>query len=159
MQHETCSKILAETDSKGNPFKLEQLKGKVVYGVNVATKCGYTAAGYKLLERIAALKDKGVEIMILPCNQFGGQEPGTQEEIESFCAIKNVKGANIFMKADVNGPKTRPIYKYLKSKGILKDVAWNFAGKFIIDKEGNAQSVRDEKTIEADILALLSKNQ
>jgi glutathione peroxidase-family protein len=55
-------------------------------------------------------------------------QPGSDKEIESFCALKGVKDANVFVKADVNGPKTRPTYKFLKEKGILGDVAWNFAG-------------------------------
>lgn len=80
---------------------------QVVYGVNVASRCGYTAEGYSLLSRIAALKDSGVEVAIFPCNQFGAQEPGTDEEINTFCAVKGVKDANVFTKGDVNGANTR----------------------------------------------------
>ena len=64
-------------------------------------------------------------------------QPGSDGEIASFCALKGVKNANVFTKADVNGPNTRPTYKYLKEQGVLGgDVAWNFAGKFIVDKDG-----------------------
>jgi glutathione peroxidase-family protein len=145
---------IVETDGKGQPVNFNKFKGKVVYGVNVASKCGYTASGYALLERISAMKDQGVEVMIFPCNQFGGQEPGTDAEVANFCAIKGVKGANVFTKGDVNGPKTRPTYAYLKSKGVLNNVAWNFAGKFVIDKEGNPMPVKNEKNLEADIARL-----
>ena len=64
---------IVEKDANGNDFSFQNFKGKVVYGVNVASKCGYTASGYNLLSRIAQLKDKGVEVAIFPCNQFGGQ--------------------------------------------------------------------------------------
>lgn len=121
----------------------------------MASKCGYTASGYALLERISAMKDKGVEVLILPCNQFGGQEPGTMAEIENFCAMRNVKGANVLDKADVNGPNTRPVYKYMKENGVLGDIAWNFAGKFIVDKNGNAMPVKSEKDLEKQIQSLL----
>ena len=94
---------------------------------------------------------------LFPCNQFGGQEPGSDAEVAQFCALKGVKGATIFSKGDVNGPKTRPTYKYLKDNGVLGNVAWNFAGKFIVDKEGNVLTVKSEKNIEQDILALASK--
>ena len=67
------------------------------------------------------------------------QEPGSDKEIENFCALKGVQGANVFTKADVNGPKTRPTYKYVKEKTKMGDIAWNFAGKFLVDKEGNGK--------------------
>lgn len=126
---------IVETDATGKEVSFSKFKGKVVYGVNVATKCGYTASGYALLSKIA--KIDGAEVLLFPCNQFGGQEPGTDKEVADFCALKGVQGANVFTKADVNGPNTRPTYKFLKEKKILGDVAWNFAGKFIVDKEGN----------------------
>mmetsp|Transcript_31718 Transcript_31718/g.45670 ORF Transcript_31718/g.45670 Transcript_31718/m.45670 type:complete len:181 (-) Transcript_31718:140-682(-) len=146
-QSRRISKLLAtnfyditEKDASGKDFSFSNFKGKVVYGVNVASKCGYTASGYALLSRIAALKEKGVEVAIFPCNQFGGQEPGSDAEVASFCALKGVKDANVFTKGDVNGANTRPTYKFLKEKGILGDVAWNFAGKFLVDKDGNGKN-------------------
>ena len=72
--------------------------------------------------------------------------------------FQGVEGANVFTKADVNGPNTRPTYKYLKEKGVLGDIAWNFAGKFLVDKEGNVLPVKSEKDIEATILKLADKN-
>eukprot|EP01035_Chromulina_nebulosa_P025367 gene25367-33112_t len=148
---------IIEKDANGNDFPLSQFKGKVVYGVNVASKCGYTASGYALISKLAALKEKGVEVALFPCNQFGGQEPGTETEIAEFCALKGVKGATLFKKGDVNGANTRPTYKYLRDNGVLGNVAWNFAGKFIVDKEGNVQPVKSEGTIEKDIATLLAK--
>lgn len=135
--------------------KFDKFRGKVIYGVNVASKCGYTSSGYKLLEKISNID--GVEVALFPSNQFGGQEPGTNAEIEQFCALKQVKGANIFDKADVNGANARPTYKYLKDQGILGNVAWNFAGKFLVDKEGNVQPVKSEKELMTNIEALLKK--
>ena len=131
---------IVEKDSNGNDVSFEKFRGKVVYGVNVASRCGYTAPGYALLSILSQLKDKGVEVAIFPCNQFGAQEPGTDAQIQSFCATKGVQGANIFTKADVNGPNTRPTYRFLKEKGVFGDIAWNFAGKFVVDKQGNGKS-------------------
>lgn len=65
--------VITEKDSNGNDVSFEKFRGKVVYGVNVASKCGYTASGYNLLAKIAAMKDQGVEVALFPCNQFGGQ--------------------------------------------------------------------------------------
>eukprot|EP00981_Chlorochromonas_danica_P007536 scaffold1769_cov164-Ochromonas_danica.AAC.9 len=148
---------IVEKDANGNNVSFEKFRGKVVYGVNVASKCGFTSSGYQLLARIAELKDKGVEVALFPCNQFLGQEPGSDAEISAFCAAKGVKGANVFTKADVNGANTRPTYRYLKAKGVLGDVRWNFAGKFIVDKQGNVLPIKNEKDIEKDILALAAK--
>ena len=136
---------IVEKDSKGKDFDFSQFKGKVVYGVNVATKCGFTSSGYQLLSECAKLD--GIEVALFPCNQFGGQEPGSDEEIESFCALKRVAGARVFTKADVNGPNTRPTYQYVKPELHMPVVAWNFAGKFIVDKTGKVMSVKDEKKL------------
>lgn len=149
---------IVEKDANGNEIKFgDKFKGKVVYGVNVASKCGYTASGYALISKLSALKSKGVEVALFPCNQFLGQEPGSDKEIAEFCALKGVKDATVFTKADVNGPNTRPTYKYLKEKGVLSNVAWNFAGKFLVDKQGNVLPVKSEKSLEEDILKLVSQ--
>eukprot|EP01041_Mallomonas_annulata_P013737 gene13736-29213_t len=148
---------IVEKDSDGKDVSFSKFKGKVVYGVNVATKCGYTASGYALLSKLSQMKEKGLEVAIFPCNQFGGQEPGSDKEISQFCALKGVQGANVFSKADVNGPKTRPTYALVKEKTNMGDIAWNFAGKFLVDKEGNVLPVKSEKSLEADIATLLAK--
>jgi glutathione peroxidase-family protein len=85
------------------------------------------------------------------------KEPGTDKEFSDFCAIKGVVGANVFTKGDVNGPKTRPTYQFIKEKGVIGDVAWNFAGKFIVDKEGNVLPVKSEKNLEQIVLELAAK--
>lgn len=146
---------LTEKDAKGVDVKFDKFKGKVVYGVNVASKCGYTASGYALLEKLS--KMDGVEVLLFPCNQFGGQEPGSDAEVAQFCALKGVESANVFTKADVNGPKTRPTYKFVKDKLTMGDIAWNFAGKFVVDKTGNVLPVKNEKNLIADIEALTKK--
>lgn len=148
---------IVEKDASGNDVSFSKFKGKVVYGVNVASKCGYTASGYALLSKLAKLKDKGIEVAIFPCNQFGGQEPGSDKEIADFCALKGVVGANVFSKADVNGPFTRPTYEYVKPQIKMGDIAWNFAGKFIVDKSGNVLPVKSEKDLEQVILDLAAK--
>ena len=130
-------------------MSFEQFKGKVVYGVNVASKCGYTKSGYELLEKISKMVN--VEVLLFPCNQFGGQEPGSDAEIEQFCALKNVQGATVFTKGDVNGADTRDTYKLVKDELKMGDVAWNFAGKFIVDKEGKILPVKREKNLIPDL--------
>ena len=130
-------------------MSFEQFKGKVVYGVNVASKCGYTKSGYELLEKISKMDN--VEVLLFPCNQFGGQEPGSDAEIEQFCALKNVQGATVFTKGDVNGADTRDTYKLVKDELKMGDVAWNFAGKFIVDKEGKILPVKREKNLIPDL--------
>jgi glutathione peroxidase len=146
---------ISEKDANGNLVSFSKFKGKVVYGVNVASKCGYTASGYALLSKLSKLEN--VEVALFPCNQFGGQEPGSDKEVAQFCALKGVEGANVFTKADVNGPNTRPTYKFIKEKLGMGDIAWNFAGKFIVDTEGNVLPVKSEKSLEADITKLAAK--
>ena len=140
---------LREKDTQGNEVSFEKFKGKVVYGVNVASKCGYTKSGYELLEKISKMDD--VEVLLFPCNQFGGQEPGSDAEIEQFCALKNVQGATVFTKGDVNGDNTRDTYKLVKNELKMGDIAWNFAGKFIVDKKGKILPVKREKNLIPDI--------
>lgn len=88
---------------------------------------------------IKELEPKGLEIVCFPCNQFGGQEPGSNAEIKAFATDKfgfEGVGVNMMDKIDVNGAKTSPVWAFLKEK-FPGDVSWNFAAKFIIDKEGN----------------------
>ena len=145
--------IQGETDAKGQPVDFSKFKNKIVYGVNVASKCGYTASGYKLLSELAEIE--GVEVLLLPCNQFGGQEPGSDTEIEGFCALKGVKGANVLTKADVNGKNTRPTYEFVKQEIKMGNIMWNFAGKFLVDKEGKVLPVKSEKDLKKQIQKML----
>ena len=111
----------------------EKYKGKVLVVVNVASKCGATPQ-YKQLEGLHdKYHDKGLAVVGFPCNQFGGQEPGTEEEIVKFCKSTYDVSFDLFSKIDVNGEKAAPIYKQLTAKdGPIK---WNFE-KFVIGKNG-----------------------
>ncbi|RCK57629.1 Peroxiredoxin HYR1 [Candida viswanathii] len=107
---------LTPKDAKGEPYPFTQLEGKVVLIVNVASKCGFTPQ-YKGLEELnQKYKDKNVQILGFPCNQFGHQEPGTNEEIANFCSLNYGVSFPVLDKIDVNGDKTDPVYKYLKSQ-------------------------------------------
>ena len=150
-------------DTKGNDVSLEQYKGKVLLIVNTATACGFTPQYKELQDLYLKYKDKGFEILDFPCNQFGKQAPGSNEEIASFCEIKYKTTFRTFAKIDVNGKNADPLYIYLKQqeKGFLGEaIKWNFT-KFLIDKEGNvvdryAPITRPSK-IEDQIAELLNK--
>jgi glutathione peroxidase len=123
----------------GKEISLDKYKGKVLLIVNVASKCGYTKQ-YKGLEALhEQYADKGLAILGFPCNQFGGQEPGSDADVKAFCSSTyNVK-FDMFSKIDVNGANTAPLYKDLKAtaddKGEAGDVKWNFE-KFLIGRDG-----------------------
>ena len=123
----------------GDNIEMSRFKNKVVLIVNTASKCGFTPQ-YAGLEKLnKKYKDAGLEILGFPCNQFGNQEPGTEEEIASNCLINYGVTFQMFSKVSVNGDDAHPIFKYLKEKlkGTLgKDIKWNFA-KFLIDRNGN----------------------
>ena len=147
-------------DRNGKEIKLNDYRGKVLIIVNTATGCGFTPQ-YEGLEKLyKEYHEKGLEIIDIPCNQFGNQAPGTDDEIHEFCALKYNTSFDQFAKADVNGENELPLYIYLKEqikedkiegmknkmamnaiKKISKttkkagDIKWNFT-KFIIDKEG-----------------------
>lgn len=132
---------LAPKDKAGNSYSFEEnLKGKTVLIVNVASKCGFTPQYDGLEELYKKYKDQGLIILGFPCNQFGHQEPGTQNEIQEFCRLNYGVTFPIMSKIDVNGDKADPVYNYLKSQksGLLgmNRIKWNFE-KFLIDKNGN----------------------
>lgn len=126
-------------DAKGNDVDLSTYKGKVLLIVNVASQCGLTNSNYtELAQLYQKYKDHGLEILAFPCNQFGSQEPGTNEEILQFACTRFKAEYPIFDKVDVNGDNAAPVYKFLKSSkgGLLGDgIKWNFA-KFLVDKDG-----------------------
>ena len=125
-------------DNKGNIVELNQFKDKVLLIVNTATGCGFTPQYDGLQNLYEKYKDKGFEILDFPCNQFGNQAPGTEEEIASFCYARFGITFKQFAKIDVNGKNSEPLYKFLKSQkgGLLgNDVKWNFT-KFLVDKNG-----------------------
>jgi glutathione peroxidase len=126
-------------DIHGKPVKLDRYKGKVVLVVNTASKCGFTPQ-YKGLEALyKEYKGKGLEVLGFPCNQFGAQEPGTEQEIEQFCELNYGVTFPMFAKVDVNGEGAAPLYKYLKAAkpGLLgsEAIKWNFT-KFLVDRGG-----------------------
>lgn len=126
-------------DAKGETVEMSDYKGKVLLIVNTATGCGFTPQ-YDGLEKLYAdYNDKGFEILDFPCNQFGNQAPGTEEEIVSFCKMRFGTTFKQFAKIDVNGKNEEPLYTYLKSqkKGIGgSKIKWNFT-KFLVDRDGN----------------------
>ena len=148
----------------GQPVNLGQYKGKVLLIVNTASKCGFTPQ-YKGLEAVyQQFKDKGVEVLGFPCNQFGSQEPGNADEIGAFCEKNYGVTFPLFAKIDVNGDNTHPLFKKLKqdAPGILgtEGIKWNFT-KFLIRKDGTvynryAPTTKPEELI-ADIEKLLAE--
>jgi glutathione peroxidase len=120
----------------GQEKSLSDYKGKVVLIVNVASKCGYTKQ-YEGLQLIYdKFKDKGFEILAFPCNDFGGQEPGSNEEIQSFCKTNYNVSFTLFDKVKVLGGDKSPLYSKLIGFEPADDISWNFE-KFLIDKNGN----------------------
>lgn len=130
---------LEPRDGKGDLFPFSKLKGKVVLIVNVASNCGFTPQYEELEALYNNHKDQGFVVLGFPCNQFGHQEPGTDEEIVQFCRLNFGVTFPIMKKIDVNGPETDPVYVFLKSQkaGSLgfKGIKWNFE-KFIVDRNG-----------------------
>lgn len=124
----------------GKDVKLSDYKGKVLLVVNVASKCGFTPQ-YKDLELLyKEFQQKGFEVLAFPCNQFGAQEPGDENEIKNFCSLTYDVSFPMFSKVDVNGDAAHPLYNYLKDSlpGVLgtKAVKWNFT-KFLVDRDGH----------------------
>lgn len=126
-------------DNKGVDVSLEAYKGKVLLIVNTATGCGFTPQ-YEGLEALyRKYQEQGFEILDFPCNQFGSQAPGTDEEIQSFCTLKYDTTFPRFKKIDVNGDNESPLYTYLKkqkSGALGSRIKWNFT-KFLVDRDGN----------------------
>ena len=125
-------------DIKQNEVKLSDYKGKVLLIVNVASKCGFTKQYDGLQEIYEKYKDQGLVVLGFPCNDFGGQEPGTNEEIAEFCSLNFNVTFPMFDKVKVLGDDKHPLFDILtnNSKTGKSDIKWNFE-KFIIDKEGN----------------------
>ncbi|MBO4801011.1 MAG: glutathione peroxidase [Bacteroidaceae bacterium] len=172
-------------DKKKNDVSLSQFQGQVLLVVNTASRCGFTPQ-YEALEAMyERLHDRGLEILDFPCNQFGQQAPGTDEEITQFCQLTYGTKFPQFTKADVNGPEEMPLYTWLKEqKGFegfdegnqltpllndmlakadpdfasKPDIKWNFT-KFLIDREGHVvarfEPTHDMADVERQVEALL----
>ena len=169
--------------SKGEEVSLDTFKGKILLIVNTASKCGLTPQ-YEGLEKLYdTYKEKGFTVLGFPCNQFGGQEPGTDEEISSFCSLNYQVEFPLFQKIEVNGENAHPLYQYLREKAPEEEmdvnstlykhlqnkapellegstIKWNFT-KFLIDQEGivvkRFSPITTPEEIEKDIEALLAK--
>lgn len=164
------------TTAAGEELSMKDFEGKVVMVVNTATGCGFTPH-YKVIEEMyEKYHDKGFEVIDVPCNQFAGQTPGTDEEIHEFCTLKYNTQFPQMKKSDVNGETAIPLFKYLKEqkgfegfgKGpkalamstLLKkmdkdyknnsEIKWNFT-KFVIDREGNVVA-RFEPTVKMETI-------
>ena len=159
---------------KNEDVKLSKYEGKVLIIVNTATGCGFTPQYAGLEELYQKYHEKGLEILDFPCDQFGHQAPGSDDEIHEFCTSKYNTSFDRFKKMEVNGENAEPLFKYLEEnspKEILKglknkmamtavknDISWNFT-KFIIDREGNIieryAPIEDPITMENTIKKLL----
>ncbi len=123
----------------GKDQSLRDYAGKVALVVNVASQCGLTPQYGGLEELYTSFKDRGLVVLGFPCNQFGGQEPGTEHEIKTFCETTFGVTFPMFAKVDVNGPRRDPLYAFLTAEPTTPDgpgdVRWNFA-KFLVDQQG-----------------------
>ena len=135
----------------GEPTALANYKGKVILLVNVASKCGFTPQ-YSALESLyEKYKDQGFVILGFPANNFGGQEPGTNAEIKSFCSTKYNVTFPMFAKVSVKGADCTPLYQYLTQQAnpsLTGDIKWNFT-KFLVDRSGNVVA-RFESPVKPD---------
>ena len=170
---------------KGEEVSLSEFKGKVLVIVNTATGCGFTPQYEQLEDMYKKYHEKGLEIIDIPCNQFGGQAPGSDEEIHEFCTLHFNTTYEQYKKSDVNGEKELPLYTYLKSRkgfeGFDKshklssllddmlgkadpdyakkpDIKWNFT-KFIVNRDGEVvkrfEPTADMADVEAFVKSLL----
>jgi glutathione peroxidase len=147
---------------RGSTESLQSYEGKVILIVNTASKCGLTPQYEGLQSLYDKLGGDDFEILGFPCNQFGGQEPGDAETIDSFCQLNYGVTFPMFDKVDVNGASTHPLFQHLKSEapGLLgsQAIKWNFT-KFLVDRKGRVVRRYAPKTlpsaIEDDIRALI----
>lgn len=146
----------------GDKEQTSDYADKVLLIVNVASQCGFTSQYKELQDLYAQFHDQGLEILAFPCNQFGGQEPGTPQQIEEFCSTRFGVTFPIFQKIDVNGANAHPLFEYLKTAapGLLgtEAIKWNFT-KFLVNRNGlpvkRYASASSPSSISADIKELL----
>jgi glutathione peroxidase len=151
------------TTIEGRAKKISDYAGKALLIVNVASKCGFTPQ-YAGLERLyRKYADKGLEVLGFPCNQFGHQEPGAEEEIAKFCSLNYEVTFPMFAKVDVNGEETHPLFALLKQQapGVMgtQAVKWNFT-KFLVGRDGRVLKrfapTDTPESIEAEVAATLA---
>ena len=143
-----------------NLVDLSSYEGKTLLIVNVASKCGFTPQYKDLQNLYEKYQDQGLEVLGFPCNQFGAQEPGTNEEVKSFCDLNYNVSFKMFDKIDVNGLDASPLFKFLKheSPGIMgtEAIKWNFT-KFLVNKDGQVIKRFAPKDGESEIESELQK--
>ena len=143
-----------------NLVDLSSYEGKTLLIVNVASKCGFTPQYKDLQNLYEKYQDQGLEVLGFPCNQFGAQEPGTNEEVKSFCDVNYNVSFKMFNKIDVNGSDASPLFKFLKheSPGIMgtEAIKWNFT-KFLVNKDGQVIKRFSPKDGESEIESELQK--
>jgi len=124
----------------GTPVTLDRFRGRVLLIVNTASQCGYTPQYAGLEDLYRSYKERGLEVLGFPCNQFGAQEPGSAQQIGAFCEKNYGVSFPMFEKIEVNGPAAHPLYQYLKGErsGIFgtEAIKWNFT-KFLVDRHGH----------------------
>lgn len=155
---------LSTQDGHNKKVDFSQFKGKVVLLVNVASLCGFSFQYHELEKLYQKYKDEGFVILAFPCNQFGGQEPDLNENLEDFIRAKFKITFPVMKKSEVNGDDTNAVYDYLKNQKAgplgFKGVRWNFE-KFVVDREGNVVSRLvsgvTPASMEAGIKSLLAK--
>ncbi|KAI1503535.1 glutathione peroxidase [Biscogniauxia marginata] len=156
-------------DKKGNEKSMEDYKGKVVLVVNTASKCGFTPqyAGLETLyKKVKETHPDDFVILGFPCNQFGGQEPGTDDDIQNFCQVNYGVSFPIMGKTEVNGDHADPLFEWMKAEkpGLLgmKRVKWNFE-KFLIGRDGKVKarwaSTTKPESLEKDILEEIERKE
>ena len=149
-------------DINGNKVSMSSYDGKVVLIVNVASSCGFTPQYEGLQKLYDVYKEQGLEILAFPCNQFGEQEKGREEEIKDFCEKNYSITFPIFEKVEVNGKNAHPLFKFIKEqkKGFMgtESIKWNFS-KFLLNKSGEVfkryGSLDVPENLETDIQQLL----
>ena len=143
-----------------NLVDLSSYEGKTLLIVNVASKCGFTPQYKDLQNLYEKYQDQGLEVLGFPCNQFGAQEPGTNEEVKSFCDLNYNVSFKMFDKIDVNGSDASPLFRFLKheSPGIMgtEAIKWNFT-KFLVNKDGQVIKRFAPKDGESEIESELQK--
>jgi len=152
---------LKAIDAQGKDIRFSKYKGKVLLIVNTATGCGFTPQYEGLQKLYDKYKEQGFEILDFPCNQFGHQAPGSNEEIDAFCELNYKTTFKRFNKVDVNGANESMVFTYLKKQksGIMgSKIKWNFT-KFLVDADGNLVErfapTKKPEEIEKDIIKLL----
>ena len=146
----------------GNKEQITDYADKVLLVINVASQCGFTSQYKELQDLYVKYHSQGLEILAFPCNQFGGQEPGTPQQIEAFCSTRFGVTFPVYQKTDVNGSNTHPLFEYLKTAapGLLgtEAIKWNFT-KFLVNRNGlpvkRFASASSPASISADIEKLL----